>query len=49
MNVLEIKNLNKMYGKNKLVLENTSMTIKRGKIVGLLGPNGSGKTTLLKS
>lgn len=47
MNLIEIKNLNKTYGK-KQALNNINLKIESGKIYGLLGPNGSGKTTLIK-
>ena len=47
MNLIEIKDLNKEYGK-KEALKNINLTIESGKIYGLLGPNGSGKTTLIK-
>lgn len=47
MNLIEIKNLNKCYGK-KQALNDVNITIEPGKIYGLLGPNGSGKTTLIK-
>ena len=46
-NILEIKNLNKNYS-NKKALEDFSLSLEKGRILGLMGPNGSGKTTLLK-
>ncbi|MBR2299075.1 MAG: LPS export ABC transporter ATP-binding protein [Alphaproteobacteria bacterium] len=42
--VLEIFNIGKKY-KNRSVLKNVSLNVKRGEAVGLLGPNGAGKTT----
>lgn len=33
---------------DKKILEEVSLSVSKGKIVGLIGPNGSGKTTLLK-
>ena len=47
MTVLECRNLTKAYG-SIVALNNVSITLESGKIVGLLGPNGSGKTTLIK-
>lgn len=46
-NLIDVKNLYKSYGR-KNVLNDFSIELGRGKIIGLLGPNGSGKTTLLK-
>lgn len=46
-NILECRNLVKSYG-NKLALEGIDLSMKRGRIVGLLGPNVSGKSTLIK-
>lgn len=40
-------NVTKKYGSHT-ALNNLSLTIPGGKIIGLLGPNGSGKTTLIK-
>lgn len=45
--MLEIKDLNKSYGKTK-VLTDINLEIEENKIYGLLGRNGVGKTTLLK-
>ena len=42
---LEIFNIGKKY-KNRPVLRNVSLNVRRGEAVGLLGPNGAGKTTL---
>ena len=41
---LEIFNIGKRY-KNRPVLRNVSLNVRRGEAVGLLGPNGAGKTT----
>ena len=45
---LEIKNLNKSYGK-KEVLKDINFTFEEGKIYGLLGRNGAGKTTFFNA
>ncbi len=42
--ILSTKNLYKKY-KSRTVVNNVSIEVKQGEIVGLLGPNGAGKTT----
>ncbi|EET84604.1 ABC transporter, ATP-binding protein [Clostridium carboxidivorans P7] len=45
--ILKANNIEKSYF-NKKALNGLNLEVKKGKIVGLLGPNGSGKTTFLK-
>jgi len=42
--ILRTENLVKKY-RNRTVVNNVSVEVKQGEIVGLLGPNGAGKTT----
>ena len=46
--LVEIVGLTKAYNANSVAVNNISLTLPKGKIIGLLGPNGSGKTTLIK-
>ena len=45
--MLKVEAVSKKLG-NKTVLENCSLTVQNGSVLGLIGPNGAGKSTLLR-
>ncbi len=45
-NLLTIRNVSKSF-ESLMAVNNVSMTVSTGQIVGLIGPNGSGKSTLI--
>lgn len=44
-----VRKLKKKVNKNKILLDNISLDIKRNTLVAIIGPSGAGKTTFLKS
>ena len=46
--MLELSNIKKVYQGGKIAVENVSLKLEPGQIVGLFGENGAGKTTLMK-
>lgn len=46
--MLRADNVSFAYGRDNLVLDDVSLSVPAGGMVGLIGPNGSGKTTTMK-
>lgn len=48
-NIIEIKELNKVYRDGTIALDSINLDIQHGEIISLLGPNGAGKTSLIST
>ncbi len=44
MEILNVKNLTMRFG-NLTAVDDVSLSVRQGEIIGLIGPNGAGKTT----
>lgn len=47
--MIEFKNVTKVYGKNIPALSNINLSIDKGEFVFLVGPSGAGKSTFIKT
>ncbi|MBQ4284780.1 MAG: ABC transporter ATP-binding protein [Lachnospira sp.] len=46
--LIELKNINKTFDANTVVVEDFSLEVKKGEFITFLGPSGCGKTTILR-
>ena len=46
--MIEIKGITKVYSKKVKAVDNLTLKVPDGKIIGFIGPNGAGKTTTIK-
>ena len=45
--IIDIRNVSKSFSR-KMALDNVSLSVEKGEILGIMGPNGAGKTTLIR-
>ncbi|MCC7666821.1 ABC transporter ATP-binding protein [Liquorilactobacillus satsumensis] len=45
--IVELKELTKKFPDGKIAVDNLSLTVEKGDIIGFLGPNGAGKSTTI--
>ncbi|MDY0027538.1 MAG: cell division ATP-binding protein FtsE [Candidatus Humimicrobiaceae bacterium] len=48
MNMIEFRNVTKIYEDNTAALKNINLIVRKGEFVFLVGPSGSGKSTFIK-
>ena len=46
--MIEMKHVTKTYGKKAPAVDDLSIRVEDGEIVGFIGPNGAGKTTTIR-
>ena len=46
--MLNVRNLSFGYNEDKIILDEISLDVHKGEVLGILGPNGTGKTTFIK-
>ena len=45
--LISLKKISLSFNKKHIVLDNISLDISKGQVIGLLGPNGAGKSSLM--
>ena len=48
MNIIEVKDLTKIYGET-YALNKVNLSVNKGEVISVIGPSGSGKSTLLRT